>query len=51
LDKEIIHSLKGTDFEWLYDLLLTLGQGHILEFEAAVRKHNDYIVRFVLFSP
>jgi hypothetical protein len=51
LDKDIIHSLKGTDFEWLYDLLLTLGQGHINEFEEAVKKHNDYIVRFVIIYP
>lgn len=29
LDKEILQSLVGTDFEWLYDLLQTLGRGQI----------------------
>lgn len=29
LDKEILHSLVGSDFEWLHDLLQTLGRGQI----------------------
>ena len=32
LDKEILLSLKATDFEWLFDLLQSLGQGKITEF-------------------
>jgi len=27
LDKEILHCLIGSDFQWLYDLLTTLGKG------------------------
>jgi len=27
LDKRILQSLVGTDFQWLYDLLMTLGKG------------------------
>mmetsp|Transcript_43443 Transcript_43443/g.41900 ORF Transcript_43443/g.41900 Transcript_43443/m.41900 type:complete len:174 (+) Transcript_43443:628-1149(+) len=46
LDKEIIHSLKDSDFEWLYDLLLSLGHGKISDFEAAIRKHSEIIQRF-----
>ena len=29
LDKEILNSLKGTDYEWLFELLHALGQGQI----------------------
>jgi len=29
LDKELLQSLVGTDFEWLYDLLQALGRGQI----------------------
>mmetsp|Transcript_1895 Transcript_1895/g.1339 ORF Transcript_1895/g.1339 Transcript_1895/m.1339 type:complete len:118 (+) Transcript_1895:373-726(+) len=43
LDKEIISSMKGTDFEWLYDMLVTLGQGKIREFEGAIQKHSEII--------
>ena len=43
-------SLIGTDFEWLFDLLQTLGTGNISQFEAAINKHHEYITRFVLFS-
>lgn len=32
LDKEILKVLVGTDFEWLYDLLQTLGRGQIQQF-------------------
>lgn len=27
LDKQILQSLVGTDFEWLHEMLLTLGHG------------------------
>lgn len=32
LDKQILQSLVGTDFEWLYEMLQTLGHGKIAEF-------------------
>ena len=46
LDKEILRVLVGTDFEWLYDLLQTLGRGQIQQFGEAIKKHQDYISRF-----
>lgn len=46
LDKEILHSLVGSDFQWLYDLLTTLGRGQITEFAQAMQKHTDFISRF-----
>ena len=46
LDKKILLSLVGTDFQWLYDLLMTLGKGHISDFAEAIKKHQDYISRF-----
>jgi len=46
LDKEIIDSLKGTDFEWLYHMMKTLGEGKIKEFEDTVKQHNEYISKF-----
>lgn len=46
LDKEILQSLIGTDFEWLHVLLNTLGRGHISEFERAIDAHHEYITRF-----
>lgn len=39
LDKEILSSLIGSDFQWLYDLLMTLGRGQISEFAAAIQRH------------
>jgi len=39
LDKEILQSLVGSDFEWLYDLLQTLGRGQIQQFSDAIKKH------------
>jgi 26S proteasome regulatory subunit N9 len=36
LDKEIINVLLGTEFEWLYHLMKTLGQGQIADFEKTV---------------
>lgn len=46
LDKEILQSLVGTDFEWLHVLLNTLGRGQISEFERAIDAHHEYITRF-----
>lgn len=40
LDKEILRSLTMSDFEWLFDLLQTLGRGQIVEFEQAIQRHN-----------
>lgn len=37
LEKDIINSLKGTDFEWLYHMMKTLGEGNISEFEKTVQ--------------
>jgi len=46
LDKEILKSLLQSGFEWLYDLLQTLGNGQITEFAAAIQKHNQVIQRY-----
>jgi len=46
LDKEILHSLVGTDFQWLHSLLQSLGRGQIREFQEAIKTHHDYISRF-----
>lgn len=46
LDKDILNSLLGTDFEWLYHLLQTVGQGKIDDFNKAIETHQDYISRF-----
>lgn len=35
-----------SDFEWLHDLLQTLGRGQIANFNSAVQKHNQVIQRF-----
>lgn len=36
LDKDVINSLKGTQFEWLYEMMLSLGYGRIDEFNKTV---------------
>lgn len=36
LDKDIINILVGTDFEWLFHMMKTLGQGQINEFNHTV---------------
>jgi hypothetical protein len=36
LDKDVINSLVGTDFEWMYHMMKTLGQGQIDEFNKTV---------------
>jgi len=46
LDKEILKCLLQSGFEWLYDLLQTLGNGQITEFAAAIQKHNQVIQRY-----
>jgi 26S proteasome regulatory subunit N9 len=46
LDKEILQSLIGSDFEWLHALLNALGRGQITEFERAIDTHHEYITRF-----
>ena len=39
LDKEIINVLLGTEFEWLYHLMKTLGLGQIADFEKTVQNN------------
>lgn len=39
LDKEILQSLVGSDFNWLYDLLQALGRGNIDAFDNAIKQH------------
>ena len=46
LDKEIINSLKDSNFEWLYYMMVTLGKGQILNFEKTVSEHGEYISKF-----
>jgi len=41
-----LKSLLQSGFEWLYDLLQTLGNGQITEFAAAIQKHNQVIQRY-----
>lgn len=36
LDKAILKSLLGSDFEWLHDLLTALGLGNIAGFQQAL---------------
>jgi hypothetical protein len=36
LEKDVINSLIGTDFEWLYHMMKTLGEGKINEFNKTV---------------
>ena len=36
LDKDIINSLVGTEFEWLFYMMKTLGTGKIDEFNNTV---------------
>lgn len=46
LDKDIINILVGSDFEWLFHMMKTLGQGKINEFNSTVSTHQDFISRF-----
>ena len=36
LEKDVINSMIGTDFEWLYHMMKTLGEGKINEFNKTV---------------
>lgn len=47
LDKEVLHSLQGSNFQWLYDLLISLGRGDIAGFEDAIKRHNATIDKIV----
>jgi 26S proteasome regulatory subunit N9 len=46
LDKDVITSLVGTPFEWLYTLMRTLGHGQIAEFEAAFNAAQGALAKF-----
>jgi len=46
LDKDIINSLVGTDFEWLFHMMKNLGQGKIKEFTDTVSQNQDFISKF-----
>lgn len=46
LDKDIINSLVGTDFEWLFHMMNNLGQGKIKEFTDTVSQNQDFISKF-----
>lgn len=46
LEKDIINSLKGTDFEWLYHMMKTLGEGRISDFEKTVNDYQSSISKF-----
>lgn len=46
LDKDIINSLVGTEFEWLFYMMKTLGTGKIDEFNNTVLQNQDYISKF-----
>jgi len=43
LDKEVIHSLVGTDFDWLYKLMTSLAKGKITEFETTFNGNRQII--------
>ena len=46
LDKDVINSLIGTDFEWLYHMMKTLGEGKINDFNKTVQTQQEYISKF-----
>lgn len=46
LDKEILNSLVGTNFNWLYDLLQALGSGNIEAFEKCQKDNAEIISKF-----
>lgn len=43
LEKDILKSLVGTDFEWLYDILKSLNTANIDEFEECLKKYEAQI--------
>ena len=46
LDKDIINILIGTEFEWLFHMMKTLGQGKIGEFTKTVQDNQASIQKF-----
>lgn len=46
LDKDVIHSLLGTDFEWMFHMMQSLGTGNINEFNRIVQQYQEFISRF-----
>jgi 26S proteasome regulatory subunit N9 len=46
LDKDIIHILVGTDFEWMFHMMKSLGTGNINEFNRIVQQYQEFISRF-----
>jgi len=46
LDKDVINSLLGTEFEWLYHMMKTLGYGKINEFDRTVQGNQEFISKF-----
>lgn len=43
LEKDILKSLVGTDYEWLYDILTALNTANIDEFEDCLKRYEDKI--------
>lgn len=43
LEKDILKSLIDTDYEWLYDILKTLNNANIEEFEECLKKYSSQI--------
>jgi 26S proteasome regulatory subunit N9 len=46
LDKDVINVLVGTDFEWLFHMMKTLGEGRIAEFAQTVQQNQGSISKF-----
>lgn len=46
LDKDVINSLMGSDFEWLFHMMKTLGEGRIEDFNKTVQTHQEFITKF-----
>ena len=46
LDKDIINSLLGTEFEWLFHMMKNLGEGNIQKFTETVQQNQAFIQKF-----
>jgi len=46
LDKEVVNSLVGSEFEWLYHLIKSLGEGNIANFEKVFKDARANIQKF-----
>ena len=46
LDKEVVKSLIGSEFEWLYNLIKSLGEGNITVFEKTFKDAFANIQKF-----